>query len=119
MSNTETGFFRPVPLGGDELLVFRYTGQRLRPDAHRRHADRRTRAPITFLGERLAAEHPVVQSWNVGSPLVIPYETLEKRQQPYRLAGGLRPESFYPIVQGYKDIGGRRHAAEPVGSDSS
>ncbi|MEO7158579.1 MAG: hypothetical protein ABI039_13505, partial [Vicinamibacterales bacterium] len=26
VSNTDTGFFRPVPLGGDELLVFRYTG---------------------------------------------------------------------------------------------
>ena len=62
-----------------------------------------TSSPITFLGERLAADHPVVRSWNVGSPLVIPYDTLDKRQQPYRLFGGLRPESFYPIVQGYKD----------------
>ena len=27
VSNAETGFFRPIPLGGDELIVFRYTGQ--------------------------------------------------------------------------------------------
>ena len=26
VTNTETGFFRPIPLGGDELIVFRYTG---------------------------------------------------------------------------------------------
>jgi hypothetical protein len=105
VSNTETGFFRPVPLGGDELLVFRYTGNGFVPT-------RITATPIqdagtiTFLGERLAADHPVVHTWNVGSPLVIPYETLDKRQQPYRLAGGLRLESIYPVVQGYKDTTG-------------
>ena len=104
VSNTDTGFFRPVPLGGDELLVFRYTGLGFVPA-------RITATPvadagtITFLGERLANDHPVVHSWNVGSPLVIPYETLDKQQRPYQLAGGLRLESIYPIVQGYKDTG--------------
>ena len=102
VSNTETGFFRPLAMGGDELLVFRYTGNGFVPtritatpvaDAN----------PITFLGERLAADHPVVHSWNVGSPMVIDYGALDKHQQPYRLFSGLRRESFYPIVQGYKD----------------
>ena len=102
VSNTETGFFRPVPVGNDELLVFRYTGNGFIPT--RIEARPITDAsPITFLGERLAAEHPVVHSWNVGSPMVIPYETLDKRQLPYRLFGGMRTESFYPIVHGYKD----------------
>ena len=104
VSNTDTGFFRPVPLGGDELLVFRYSGSGFVPA-------RITATPvadagtITFLGERLAADHPVLHSWNVGSPLVIPYETLDKQQRPYKLAGGLQLESLYPIVQGYKDTG--------------
>ena len=104
VSNTETGFFRPVPLGGDEVLVFRYTGHGFIPTRieARPIADA---SPITFLGERLSTEHPVIQSWNVGSPMVIPYESLDKLQRPYRLFGGLRAESFYPIVQGYKDIG--------------
>src|SRR5688572_9077979 len=102
VSNTETGFFRPVPIGNDELLVFRYTGNGFIPTRieARPIADA---SPITFLGERLAADHPVVHSWNVGSPMVIPYETLDKRQSPYRLFGGMRTESFYPIVHGYKD----------------
>ena len=102
VSNTETGFFRPVPIGNDELLVFRYTGNGFIPT--RIEARPITDAsPITFLGERLAAEHPVVHSWNVGSPMVIPYESLDKQQAPYRLFGGLRTESFYPIIHGYKD----------------
>ena len=101
VSNTETGFFRPVPLGGDDLLVFRYTGTGFVPTRITATpvADA---SPITFLGERLAADHPVVHSWNVGSPMVIAYESLDKQQQPYRLLGGLRTESVYPIVQGYK-----------------
>jgi hypothetical protein len=104
VSNTDTGFFRPVPLGGDDLLVFRYTGSGFVPTriVATPIADV---SPITFLGERLAADHPIVHTWNVGSPLVIPYESMEKRQQPYRLFGGLRLESLYPIVQGYKDSG--------------
>ena len=105
VSNTETGFFRPVPIGNDELLVFRYTGNGFIPTRIEATpiADA---SPITFLGERLAAEHPVVHSWNVGSPMVIPYESLDKRQTEYRLFGGMRVESFYPIVHGYKDAAG-------------
>jgi hypothetical protein len=102
VSNTETGFFRPVPIGGDQLLVFRYTGNGFIP-TRIEAAPIADAGSITFLGERLAAEHPVVHSWNVGSPMVIPYESLEKTQTQYRLFGGLRPQSFYPIVQGYKN----------------
>src|SRR5687767_7835787 len=114
VSNTDTGFFRPVPIGNDELLVFRYTGTGFVPTRIEAHpiADA---SPITFLAERLAADHPVVHSWNVGSPMVIPYESLDKRQRPYRLFGGMRIESFYPIVQGYKDtgaIGGRLNLSD-------
>ena len=116
VSNTETGYFRPVPLGGDELLVFRYTGAGFIPTRIEAKpvADA---GNITFLGERLAAEHPVVMSWNVGSPLVIPYDTLEKQQGPYRLLGSMRPESFYPIVQGYKSTqaaGMRLNLSDPI-----
>jgi hypothetical protein len=110
VSNTETGFCGPRPLGGARLLVFRYTGTGFVPA----HIDARPIddvSAITFLGERLAAEHPVVQGWNVGSPLVVPYDSLEKRQQPYRLLGGLRRG-----LQGHR---GRRRTVEPVGSRSA
>lgn len=116
VSNTETGFFRPVPLGGDELLVFRYTGAGFIPTRiEAKPVD--DAGTITFLGERVAAEHPIVQSWNVGSPLVIPYETLDKRQHAYSLVRGLRRESLYPIVQGYKSsaaIGMRYNLSDPL-----
>ena len=116
VTNTETGFVRPVPLGGDQLLVFRFTGRGFVPariDA--KPID--DVSPITFLGERLSDEHPIVRDWNVGSPLAIPYDSLKKATKPYRLLGNLRLESIYPIVQGYKDtaaIGARVNFSDAV-----
>ena len=45
VTNTDSGFFRPIPLGGDDLIVFRFTGQGFVPAritaraAGRRRAD--------------------------------------------------------------------------------
>jgi hypothetical protein len=58
---------------------------------------------ITFMAERVVDEHPVLKEWNVGSPAKVDYDGLDKTTGVYHLAGGLRRESFYPIVQGYKD----------------
>ena len=101
VSNTETGFFRPIPLGEDQLVVFRFTGQGLVP-ARITATPIKDAAPITFLGERLSEEKPVVRTWIAGAPSKIPWETLPKKEGVYRLAGGLKSESFYPILQGYK-----------------
>ena len=40
VTNAETGFFRPLPLGGDDLIVFRYSGQGFVPTRHHGQADR-------------------------------------------------------------------------------
>lgn len=102
VSNTDTGFFRPVPLADGRLIVFRYSGQGFVP-AWIDPKPLDDINPITFLGERLVAEKPVLKDWMLGSPAKIPFEEMEKQIGTYALAGGLRRESFYPIVQGYKD----------------
>lgn len=104
VTNAETGFFRPVPLADGELIVFRYSGAGFVP------ARIQTRplddvSAITFLGERLAAEHPIVKSWMIGSPANVPFDSMTKTSAKYHLAGGLQRESFYPILQGYKNTG--------------
>jgi hypothetical protein len=116
MTNTDGGFFRPVPIGADRLLVFRFTGNGWVPAeiTAKRLEDV---SAITFLGERLAQEHPVLATWNVGSPAKIPYDDLPKEKTTYRLARRLREESIYPIVQGYKDtaaIGARLNFSDPL-----
>jgi hypothetical protein len=102
VTNTDTGFFRPIPLGDDDLIVFRYSGAGFVP-ARIKATPLEDVSAITFLGERLAEEHPIIKTWNVGSPAKIPFDTMPTRTGVYHLAGGLLHESFYPIAQGYKD----------------
>ena len=116
VTNAETGFFRPVPLGGDDLLVFRYSGKGFVPA-------RITATPIsdlgtiTFFGTRVVENHPVLKEWNVATRTPADYDTLKKRTGDYGLAGGLQLESFYPIVQAYKKtqaVGARLNFSDPL-----
>jgi len=102
VSNTETGFFRPVPLADGRLIVFRYSGHGFVP-AWIDPKPLEDVSPIVFLGERLVEEHPVLKTWMAGSPAAVPFDSMEKQSGTYRLGGGLRRESIYPVVQGYKD----------------
>jgi hypothetical protein len=104
VSNAETGFFRPIPLGGDQLLAFRYTGAGFVPTRLAALPIQDVGA-ITFLGERVIDKHPVLKTWALGSPAAVPYDTMPKTEGDYHLAGGMHLESVYPIVQGYKDTG--------------
>jgi hypothetical protein len=102
VSNTDTGFFRPVPLADGRLLVFRYTGRGFVP-AWIEPKPLEDVSAITFFGERLVEEKPVLKTWMLDSPARIPFDAMDKRTGQYHLAGGLRRESIYPIVEGYKD----------------
>jgi hypothetical protein len=116
VTNAETGFFRPLPLGGDELIAFRYSGQGFVPT-------RLTATPledlanITFLGTEVVEKHPVLKDWNTATKPPVDYTALDKTKGKYGLAGGLNRESFYPIVQGYKDtqaVGLRVNFSDPL-----
>jgi hypothetical protein len=112
VTNTDTGFFRPIPLGNDELIVFRYTGHGFVPA---RIAARPLEdvGAITFLGERTIDKHPVLKTWLVAPAPAPP----PSAAAGYRLGSQLRSESFYPIVQGYKDtqaIGMRFNLSDPL-----
>jgi hypothetical protein len=102
VSNADTGLFRPIPFGGDDLIVFRYSGTGFVP-ARIVARPLQDVSAITFLGERLVEEHPVIKTWSVGSPANVPWDSMPNSTRRYRLAGHLRTESIYPILQGYKD----------------
>jgi hypothetical protein len=116
MSNTDTGFFRPIPLADGTLIVFRYTGEGFVP-ARIAAQPVTDIAPITFLGQKLIEERPELEKWNVGSPARIDVASLHQRAGRYGLGGRLSRESLYPIVQGYKDtwaIGARYTLSDPL-----
>lgn len=105
LSNAETGFFRPVPRPEDsDLFVFRYSGEGFVPTRIAATPLEDVSA-ITFFGERLVEAHPVLKTWIVGSPNDVKLEEKHLVRGTYKLAGGMKRESIYPIVQGYKDVG--------------
>ena len=117
LSNAETGFFRPVPRPEDaDLFVFRYSGEGF--VATRIEAKPlKDVSAITFFGERLVEGHPVLKGWMVGSPNDIKIDEKHLVKGNYKLAGGLRRESIYPVFQGYKDtaaVGVRANFSDPL-----
>jgi hypothetical protein len=116
VSNTETGFFRPIPLDGENLIVFRYSGDGFMP-ATIQARPLEDVAPITFLGQQVVEKHPIVKEWQLGSPASVPLETLITGRGEYRSVRSMRLESLYPVLQGYKDsvaVGLRVNVSDPA-----
>ncbi len=117
VSNAEVGFFRPVPLSDDELLVFAYTAVGFVPAVISPQPTEDLSA-ITFLGEQVATRYPVVQDWSAGSPARFDYPSEIQRQGVYRAGRELSLESMYPILEGYKDseaLGLHMRFSDPMG----
>ncbi|HOZ21527.1 MAG TPA: hypothetical protein PLO28_07085 [bacterium] len=102
LSNAETGFFQPVPLPEDSLLVMRYSGRGFIPGKIAIAVPEQVSA-VTFLGAALVKKYPVVRSWVIGSPARITPDSLIRPIGPYHPLGHLRLGSAYPVVQGYKE----------------
>jgi len=116
VSNTETGFFRPIPLGDDRLIVFRYTGAGFVPTTIEA-TPLEDVAPITFLGSQIVEKHPVVKEWNVGSPARIDLEEHDVETGEYHGFKTIGLESIYPVVQGYRGspgVGFRINLSDPM-----
>ncbi|HJW30186.1 MAG TPA: hypothetical protein VJ508_13180, partial [Saprospiraceae bacterium] len=102
ISNCETGFFRPVSMGNDSVLVYRYTGKGFLPVII---ADKPLDdvSPVRYLGREIVDKRPIVTTWAVKSPLTINLDTLNVSSGEYNGLNHLRFISAYPIVEGYKD----------------
>jgi len=101
VTNAVTGFFQPLPLGGDSALVFRYTGKGFVPSLiHVRPLE--DVSAITFLGNNLVTRYPELKSWRVPPPSAIRMDSVTVSDgvyEPWRRVG---LNSMYPIVEGYK-----------------
>jgi hypothetical protein len=116
VTNAETGYFRPLPLSGDTLFAFRYTGAGLLPV---------TLPPVTtedvnaidYLGQQVVERHPQVKQWKVGSPLNVDLDRIKVYSGEYRAAKRLKLASIYPVLEGYRDtfaLGARFNIADPM-----
>ena len=83
LSNAETGFFKPVPLTADSVLVFAYSGRGFVPSLIANQVPDSVSA-IHFLGNEIAERRPEVQSWMPPPVSSISLDSLTTATHPYR-----------------------------------
>lgn len=113
VSNCETGFFRPRPLGGDSLVVFRYSGRGFVPAVIEARPLTDVSA-ITFFGAQLVEKYPELKTWKVPSPATVNLDSLGVHQGPYRGLASVRLMTIVPVAEAYKN-----HAALGLNAEFS
>ena len=120
LTNAETGFFRPLPISADSMIVFNYAQKGM--IAGMMKIDTLASVnQITFLGQQVYKRNPEVESWNLPSPLKINLDSIKVVEERYRPLRELRMVSAYPIIQGYKNsvaAGYRFNFMDPMGLNS-
>jgi hypothetical protein len=116
VTNAETGFFRPLSIGADSLLIFRYTGKGFVP-AFTESRPLTDVSAITFLGNEIVKAHPVVKEWAVPSPASINIDSLTTFRGRYGSTANFGLAAGYPVIQGYKDyaaVGWHLDFSDPI-----
>jgi len=119
VSNTETGFFRPIPIDNKNLIIFHYTGDGFVP-ARIKAMPIEDVAAINFFGTEVINKHPQLADWRAGTEEGPSAESRIVSQGDYIPARNMRLESMFPIVLGYKDsesLGMKAIFSDPIRLD--
>ncbi len=103
VSNVETGFFRPTPVGDDSLLVYEYHQNGLQPCMIPIRPIEDANA-VRLLGQMAYESNPVVEDWMLPPPSRVNIDSLKVFEGDYRPVKELRFASAYPIIEGYKKM---------------
>jgi hypothetical protein len=110
LSNAETGFFKPLPVSPDSVVVFAYSSQGFTP-AMIPNAVPDSVSAIRFLGNEIAATRTEVQEWMPPPVSQINLDSLTTASGTYRSLGHLKLDNAYPVVEGYEDAAGNTAVA--------
>ena len=116
VSNSETGFFRPLPLDNDNLIVFHYTGEGFKPAMIEATPLEDVNA-IRLFGSDVIAKYPELFEWRAGSSDSPPAESLITSESTYVPIKSMNLESWHPMVLGYKDsvsLGAKFNFSDPI-----
>lgn len=117
LSNCQSGYFRPLPILEDSLMVVRYTGKGFQPIMIKDSVIEDINA-IRFLGTDVVLKYPEIENWIIDSPMEVNLDSVTLESGEYSPISGLKLVSAYPIVEGYKDYpayGLRMEFSEPLG----
>jgi hypothetical protein len=116
VSNSDGGFFRPIPLDNERLIVFRYTGEGFIPTVIPARPVEDI-AAIDFFGHEVVEKYPVLKDWNVGSPMDVDISARVVHEGEYQSFKSIGLESAYPVLQGYRGsvgLGYRINLSDPM-----
>lgn len=105
LSNAETGFFKPLPISQDSILVFAYSRTGFVPSMIPNTVPDSVSA-IRFLGNEIAEHRPEVQGWMPASDAVVSVDALAAATGPYSTLRNFKLDNAYPVVEGYEDAAG-------------
>ncbi|MGZ8850480.1 MAG: YncE family protein [Thermoanaerobaculia bacterium] len=117
LTNVETGLFRPMAISNDSMIAYRYTARGFSPVFVGIKARQDINA-INYLGQQVVERHPIVKTWNAGSPARVNLDEVTTYAGPYRPMLQTRLGSLYPVVEGYKSTaaaGIRFNFSDPLG----
>ena len=120
VSNSETGFFRPIPIDDDNLIVFRYSGEGFVPTKIEAQPLEDV-AAITFFGTEIINKHPQLEGWRAGVEETPDPESRIVSRGDYVASQNMGLESIYPTILGYKDsvsLGIKTIFSDPVRFDT-
>ena len=105
LSNAETGFFKPLPVSADSVVVFAYSGTGFVPSMIPNAVPDSVSA-INFLGNVIAEERPDVQDWMPPPAGDVNADSLTTATGTYRARRHFKLDNAYPVVEGYQDAAG-------------
>ena len=117
MSNTDVGFFSPIVVDTNRLIVSRYTAQGFVPTLVD-IAPTTDMSAISFLGQQVAEQHPEVRTWMQPSAASLPFEANVTRRGDYEPVKELGLQSIIPTIERYKQstaLGLAAEFSDPMG----
>lgn len=105
VSNAETGFFKPLPLSADSVVVFAYSGTGFVPSMIPNAVPDSVSA-IAFLGNEIAERRREVQDWMPPPAGEVDADSLTTATGTYRARRNFKLDNAYPVVEGYEDAAG-------------
>lgn len=118
LSNAQTGFFKPLPLTADSLVVFAYSRQGFVPSMIPNAVPDSVSA-IRFLGNEIAEKRKEVQGWVPAKGTEVDRSALSAATGKYSALRNFKLNNAYPVVEGYQDVDGNFGVAGGVRANFS